>query len=179
VTLVPAAHGGPNPEDDPMRRTILSTTLAAVVMLAGALPALAGGHRTVEFAWSDQYTVQHDCGISEAATVEVRGTAHFDGSGEWIRDTVRFSYAATYRGPGGSLSNRTNQVATFTPTSGTLRAQGTFIHGGHIGNVVHDVGRLVFDMAHGSTLFATPKVIRLDDPDAQARVDQALCDLIG
>lgn len=162
-----------------MRRMILSTTIAAVITLAGALPALAGGDRSVRFEWSDQYTVQHDCGISEAATVEVSGTAYFDGSGKWIKDIVRFRYAATYRGPGGSLSNKTNQVATFTPTSGSLRAQGTFIHGGHIGNVVHDVGRLVFDMADGSTLFATPKVIPQDDPVAQARVDQALCDLIG
>jgi hypothetical protein len=162
-----------------MRRTILSTTIAALVMLAGALPALAGGDRSVRFAWSDQYTVQHACGISEAATVEVNGTAHFDGSGAWIKDIVGFSYAATYSGPAGSLSNKTNQVGTFTPASGSLRAQGTFIHGGHIGNVVHDVGRLVFDMADGSTLFATPKVIPQNDPVAHARVDQALCDLIG
>ena len=162
-----------------MRRTILSTTIAAVVTLAGALPALAGGDRSVRFAWSDQYTVQHDCGIVEAATVEVRGTAHFDGSGQWIKDIVDFRYEAMYSGPGGSLSNKTNQVGTFTPDSGSLRAQGTFIHGGHIGTVVHDVGRLVFDTADGSTMFATPKVIPLDDPDGLARVDQALCDLIG
>jgi hypothetical protein len=162
-----------------MRRTILSTTMAAVVMLAAALPALAGGERSVRFSWSDSYSVPHDCGIAEAATVEVRGTAHFDGSGTWIKDIVGFKYEATYSGPGGSFSNTTNQVGTFTPATGSLRAQGTFIHGGHIGTVVYDVGRLVFDMADGSTLFATPKVIRLDDPDALAQVDQALCDLIG
>ena len=162
-----------------MRRTILSTTIAAVVMFAGALPALAGGDRSVRFEWSDQYTVQHDCGIVEAATVEVRGTAHFDGSGAWIKDIVGFKYEATYSGPGGSLSNRTNQVATFTPANGSLRAQGTFIHGGHIGTVVYDVGRLVFDTSDGSTLFATPMVIRFDDTEALAQVDRALCDLIG
>jgi hypothetical protein len=162
-----------------MRRTILSITMAAGVMLAGALPALAGGERSVAFSWSDSYSVPHDCGIVEAATVEVRGTAHFDGAGAWIKDIVSFKYRATYSGPGGSFSNKTNQVGTFTPASGSLRAQGAFIHGGHIGTVVHDVGRLVFDMADGSTLFATPKVIPFDDPDGLARVDQALCDLIG
>ena len=162
-----------------MRRTILSTTIAALVTLAGALPAMAGGDRSVPFAWSDQYTVQHDCGIVEGATVQVRGTAYFDGSGAWIKDIVGFKYEAIYSGPGGSLSNKTNQVATFTPATGTLRAQGTFIHGGHIGTVVYDVGRLVFDMTDGSTLFATPKVIPLNDPVAAARLDQALCDLIG
>jgi hypothetical protein len=162
-----------------MRRTILSITMAAGVMLAGALPTLAGGERSVRFSWSDSYSVPHDCGIVEAATVEVRGTAYFDGTGGWIKDIVRFAYEATYSGPGGSLSNKTNQVGTFTPASGSLRAQGTFIHGGHIGTVVHDVGRLVFDMADGSALFATPKVIPLDDPDGLARVDRALCDLIG
>jgi hypothetical protein len=166
-------------EEHPMRRTILSTTMAALVLLAGALPAMAGGERSVRFSWSDSYTVQHDCGIVESATVEVRGTAHFDASGAWIRDNVGFKYQATYTGPGGSLTNKTNQVGTFTPDQGALRAQGTFIHGGHIGTVVHDVGRLVFDMADGSTLFATPKVIPLDDPDALTRIDQALCDLIG
>lgn len=135
---------------------------------------LAEGERSVGFSWSDSYSVARDCGIVEAATVEVRGTAYFDGSGAWIKDIVVFKYRATYSGPGGSFSNKTNQVATFTPTSGTLRAQGTFIHGGQIGTVVHEVGRLVFDMADGSTLFATPKVIPLDDPGGLARIDQAL-----
>jgi hypothetical protein len=166
-------------EEVPMRRTILSTTIVALITLAGALPAMAGGDRSVPFAWSDQYTVQHDCAIVEATTVEVRGTAYFDGSGGWIKDIVGFKYQAIYSGPGGSFSNKTNQVGTFTPETGTLRAQGTFIHGGHIGTVVYDVGRLVFDRADGSTLFATPKVIPQDDPDAGARIDQALCDLIG
>jgi hypothetical protein len=162
-----------------MRRMILSTTIAGLVMLAGAVPALAGGERSVRFSWSDSYAVQHDCGIVEAATVDVRGTAHFAGSGAWIKDNIGFKYEATYSGPGGSLLNRTNQVATFTPDQGSLRAQGTFIHGGHIGTVVYDVGRLVFNKTDGSTLFATPKVIPLGDPDALARIDAALCELIG
>ena len=162
-----------------MRRTIISITVAAGVMLGGALPALAGGGRLVGFSWSDSYSVSHDCGIVEAATVELRGTAHFDASGAWIKDIIDFKYRATYSGPGGSISNRSNQVGTFTPDSGTLRAQGTFIHGGHIGAVVYDVGRLVFDRADGSTLSATPKVSPLDDPGALAQIDQALCDLIG
>ena len=34
-------------------------------------------------------------------------------------------------------------------------------------------------MTDGSTLFATPKVIPQGDPDALARIDAALCELIG
>ena len=86
---------------------------------AGRCRTRAGGReRSVRFSWSDSYAVQHDCGIVEAATVDVRGTAYFANSGAWIKDNVGFKYEATYSGPGGSLLNRTNQVATFTPEPG-------------------------------------------------------------
>jgi hypothetical protein len=162
-----------------MRRSIIQAALAVALTLAAAAPVSAGGERSVHFRWSDAYTVAHDCGIVEAVSVDVRGTAFFDASGTWLRDIIGLKFQGTYSGPGGSLTNRTNQVATFTPDLGALRGQGVFIHGGHIGVVVYDVGRLVFDTSDGSTLFATPKVIPFDDPDALAAVDAALCNLIG
>ena len=92
---------------------------------------------------------------------------------------MAFEYDGVYTGPSESLRQQDTQTAEFTPETGTLRGQGTFIHGGHIGALVYDVGRLVFDRSDGSTLFATPKIIRLDDPGAMEALDDALCDLLS
>ena len=162
-----------------MRRSFISAAIAMALILATVAPALAGGTRSVRFGWSDQYTVAHPCGVVEDTSVTVRGTAFFDDSGAWTRDLVVFAYDGVYTGPSGSLENKTRQTAEFTPETGTLRAQGVFIHGGHVGALVYDVGRLVFDGSDGSTLFATPKVIRVDDPAAFQALDEALCDLLS
>ena len=162
-----------------MRRSIISAAIAMAFILASVAPALAGGTRSVRFSGSDHYTVAHPCGVVEDTSVTVHGTAFFDASGAWIRDLVVFAYDGVYTGPSGSLANTTHQTAEFTPETGTLRGQGTFIHGGHVGALVYDVGRLVFDKSDGSTLFATPKVIPLGDPAAMQALDEALCDLLS
>ena len=162
-----------------MRRPFISAAIAMALILGTVAPALAGGARSFRFSWSDQYTVTHACGVVEDTSVTVRGTAFFDASGAWIRDLVVFAYDGVYTGPSGALANQTRQIAEFTPATATLRGQGTFIHGGHIGALVYDVGRLVFDRSDGSTLFATPKVIPVDDPAAIEAVDEALCDLLS
>ena len=162
-----------------MRRSFVSLAIALALIAATVTPALAGGTRSVRFSWSDHYMVDHPCGVIEDTTVTVRGTAFFDANGDWIRDQLVFAYDGVYTGPAGSLANTTHQTGTFTPETGTLRAQGTFIHGGHVGTLVFDVGRVVFEGSDGSTLFATPKVIRLDDPAAFEALDQALCDLLS
>jgi hypothetical protein len=162
-----------------MRRSFISAAIAMALMLATVVPASAGGTRSVPFSWSDHYTVDHPCGVVEDTRVTVRGTALFDASGAWVRDLAVFAYDGVYTGPSGSLANRTHQTAQFTPETVTFRGQGTFIHGGHIGVLVYDVGRLVFDRTDGSTLFATPKVIRVDDPAAMQALDEALCDLLS
>ena len=162
-----------------MRRSFMSVAIAMALTLATVAPALAGGTRSIRFDWSDHYTVAHSCGVIEDTTVTVRGTAFFDASGAWVRDLIVFGFDGVYTGPTGALANRTRQTSEFTPTTATLRGQGTFIHGGHIGALVYDVGRLVFDRSDGSTLFATPKVIRLDDPAAMEALDEALCGLVS
>ena len=162
-----------------MRRSFISAAFATALILATVAPALAGGTRSIRFSWSDHYTVAHPCGVVEDTTITVRGTAFFDASGAWIRDLIVFGFEGVYAGPSGALANQTRQTTEFTPTTATLRGQGTFIHGGHIGALVYDVGRLVFDTSDGSTLFATPKVIPVDDPAAIEAVDQALCDLLS
>ena len=162
-----------------MRRSFISAAIAMALILGTVAPASAGGTRSIRFSSSDQYTVAHPCGIVEDTSVTVRGTAFFDASGAWVRDLVVFAYEGVYTGPSGELVNRTRQTAEFTPETGALRGQGTFIHGGHIGALVYDVGRLVFDRNDGSTLFATPKVIRLDEPAAFEAIDEALCELLS
>lgn len=162
-----------------MRRSFISAAIAVALIAATVAPALAGGTRSVRFSWSDQYAVAHPCGVVEDTSVTVRGTAFFDGSGAWVRDLIVFGYDGVYTGPSGTLANQTRQTAEFTSATGIVRGQGTFIHGGHIGALVYDVGRVVFDRSDGSTLFATPKVIRFDDPAALEAVDKALCDLLS
>jgi hypothetical protein len=162
-----------------MRRTFISAAIAMALTLATVAPAMAGGSRSIRFTWSDHYAVPHPCGIVEETAVTARGTAFFDASGAWIRDVVTVAYDGLYTGPSGSLSNQTHVTIEFTPDTGTFRGQGVFIHGGHIGTLVYDVGRLVFDASDGSTLFATPKVIPFDDPAAIEALDAALCDLLS
>ena len=154
-------------------------TLATLILAVGAVPAMAGGSRTVRFDFSDQNVVQHACGVVESTTVAGKGTAYFDASGAWLRDIVNLSFEGVFTGPGGSLTATARQVVELTADRVTARGQGTFIHGGHIGVLVYDVGRLVFDPSDGSTYFVTPKAITFDEPSGFEPVDQALCDLLG
>lgn len=160
-------------------RLIGAITLTTLILAVGAMPVMAGGSRSVRFEFSDQYVVEHACGVVESTAVDGKGTAYFDASGTWLRDIVNLSYRGVFTGPGGSLTATARQVVEFTPDHVTARGQGTFIHGGHIGVLVYDVGRLVFDPSDGSTYFVTPKAIAFDDPGAFETVDQALCDLLG
>jgi hypothetical protein len=114
--------------------------------------------------------------------VSAQGRAYFDGSGEWVRDIIRFRYAVTYENAvtGRVLETKTTQNVEVRPDNVTLRAQGYFIRGGSVRGVVfQDVGRLVFDPSDGSTIFATPKILRFDDPERQADLDPALCEALG
>lgn len=162
-----------------MRRSIVALAGAATLLLAGLVPA-AMAASSFAFSWTDSYTVDHACGIVESVDLNVEGRAYFDNDGTWLRDIVRFRYAVTYENADGdALVTRTSQVAEFTPDTGTLRAQGYFIRGGVVHGVVFpDVGRLVFDTSDGSTMFATPRVLRFDDPDGPD-VDAALCEALG
>lgn len=162
-----------------MRRSIIALAGAATLLLAALVPAAAAASSS-PFSWEDAYTVDHECGIVELVELSVTGRAYFDGNGDWLRDIVRFRYASVFENAAGSsIAVRSNQVAEYTPATGTLRAQGTFIHGGQIGVAFPDVGRIVFDMNDGSTLFATPKVLRFDDPAGRDALDAALCELLG
>lgn len=163
-----------------MRRSILALAAAATLLLAGLVPA-AMAASSFPFSWTDSYTVDHACDIVESVEVSVEGRAYFDIDGTWLRDIVRYRYGVTYENADGeTLVTKTTQVAEYTPDTGTMRAQGYFIRGGSVNGVVFpDTGRLVFDRSDGSTLFATPAVLRFDDPDGWAALDAALCEALG
>jgi hypothetical protein len=159
-----------------MRRAILSTAAAGLLLAALTAPAAAAS--STSFGWDDAFEVGHDCDIVERVSVVVTGRAYFDNDGDWVRDILRFKYSVSYENTvsGLSLVTRTNQVLEATPETGTLRGQGYFIRGGTVRGVVFpDVGRLVFDGSSGSTLFASANVIGQDDPAAMAELDAALC----
>jgi hypothetical protein len=162
-----------------MRRWLYSAALAGAAVLGAAVPVMADSGGPVRFVSDESWTIDHACGVVEETTLHAEGKAFFDTDGAWLRDILVYSVEGVFSGPGGSLTTTSHQVGEFTPETGTFRGQGVFIRGGRIGVLVYDVGRLVFDAADGSTLFATPKVIRYDDPSSAAAIDAALCQAIG
>ena len=159
-----------------MHRSIKAVTLAGVLAALAAAPVAAGAPDQV--TWSDSYEVLHDCGIVESTTVTARETAFVD-EGGWQRSIIRFRFDGRYTGPGGqTFASTSHQVGVFTPDTGAISGQGTFLHGAG-GVLVMDVGHLVFDIETGATLAASARVIRFDDPAAFEAVDVALCDRLG
>lgn len=163
-----------------MRRTIASTAAAGLLVAALAAPVAAASSEP--FGWDDAFDVAHACDIVEHVSLVATGRAYFDNEGNWQRDIIRFQYQVIYENTesGERLVTRTTQVLEATPETGTLRGQGYFIRGGAVGGVaLPDVGRLVFDGSTGSTLFASARVVPMDDPDIAAEVDAALCAALG
>jgi hypothetical protein len=163
-----------------MRRSILGLAGAMTLAVVLAVPVAAGGGWSEPFSFTNQSTVDHGCGIVEELTTVGRGRAHFDAAGTWQRDVVHFHFASTITSTvtGRSIDAMGTQNGTFTPETGTVRGQGVFIRVAGEGVVVHDTGRLVFDLADGSTLFASAKAITFDG-DGLAAADAALCKLLG
>jgi hypothetical protein len=162
-----------------MQRSIPRLALAtAVVAIAVAIPgSIAAASQTIHSRWSDSYTVDHDCGIVEATTVTAHETDFFD-DGTWVRSLIQFDFKGIYTGPSGATyAAESHQNGTFTPTTGTLNGQGSFLRGAG-GVLLMDVGHLRFDMRTGETLRASAKVIRFDDPSAPD-LDARLCAKLG
>jgi opacity protein-like surface antigen len=163
-----------------MRRAVLATASAALLLAALAAPVAAASSES--FGWDESFDVAHACDVVEHVSLVATGRAYFDGEGAWLRDIIRFSYQVTYENieTGEVLVTRTRQILEATPETGTLRGQGYFIRGGTVGGVVFpDVGRLVFDGSTGSTLFASAKVLPMEDETAAERIDAALCEALG
>jgi hypothetical protein len=157
------------------RRIVFGLAAGSLGLALAAGPAAAA--TPVNSTWSDSWTVQHDCGVVESTSVTAREHAFFEG-GTWIRSIIQFDYVGLFVGPTGkTLSVESHQNGTFTPTTGKLSGQGTFLRGAG-GVLVMDVGNLVFEIPSGTTLRASAQVLRFDDPDPGV-VDAALCAALG
>jgi hypothetical protein len=146
----------------------------ALALAAGPVAAAA----PIQSSWSETYTVQHDCGVMESTTVTVRERAYFEGS-TWVRSALQLRFDGVYTGPTGKTFEVVNhQNAVFTPDTGQLSGQGTFLHGAG-GVLVMDVGHLVFDLASGMTIQASAQALGFDDPIFPDLVEAALCAQLG
>ena len=151
----------------------LPAAFAWLLVLTGTVSA------TTAHRWTETRVIENtfSCGVVEHTTATIDGTAYFADDGTWLRDFVRFRYVATYndRATGRTIDYRTRQVAEFTPDTGTLRGQGTFVRVPGDGVLLRDVGRLVFDPRTGETVFESAHVISFEDPDPGSAYDAAIC----
>jgi hypothetical protein len=159
-----------------MRRSMV---IAASALAALAIAAPAAANEAVR--WDDTYEIGNTftCGVVEDTTAVLEGTTFFAADGTWLKDIIRFSYAASYTDPatGTTISYRTRQIVEANPENIVLRAQGIFVRAGGAGAVLLDVGRLVIDPVDGSTILKSAKSIAFDDPTAGDRYDAAICGL--
>lgn len=158
-------------------RRIAFIAASALVGLALAAPAAANE----TFRWTDTDHIDNvfTCGVVEKTIATIDGTAYFASDGTWLKDIIRFSYAASYTDPatGVTIAYRTRQIVEANPEDIVLRAQGSFVRAGGAGVVVLDVGRLVIDPADGSTIFKSAKALAFDDPTVRDRYEAAICSL--
>ena len=157
---------------------IVRASLAALA-LAASLSATAWAGTTDRFEDSSVITRTYSCGVVEMTTVSLEGTAYLDEDGTWIRTLIRFEFDGTLTDPttGEQIGLKGRQVAVEAPGELALSGQGVFIRVPGRGVVLHDVGRLVVNLADGSTVFSSAKVIEFDDPAAAGTADAAVCGL--
>lgn len=148
-------------------------------MLAGLALAAPVAANDAE-RWVDTHQIGNvfTCGVVEETTATIDGTAYFNAEGSWIRDILRFTYAASYTDPetGASVAYTTRQVVIANPESLTFLAQGAFVRAPGMGAVLLDVGRLTIDPTDGSTIFSSARTLGFDDT-TDGRYDAAICSL--
>ena len=159
-----------------LTRTAPMSCLAALGLAAAlAGPIAASTHDY--FDVNDVAEHEYSCGVLERTAITGRGTSSFAGDGTWIGTSIHLEYAGTLTDPasGRVIHQSARQNLKEAPGQLTTSGQGIFLRLAGEGVVLHDVGRLVFDLGDGSTQFATPKVLRFDDPDIDAKTDAAVC----
>ena len=158
------------------RRT-LGVVLGVLALGALAGPVAAAGSPE-QWSSTDTRVIQHDCGVVETTTGTIRVKAFFE-NGQWLRDVVQFNFVGVYVGPTGkSFTSESHQTGIFTPETGSLTGQGTFVRSAG-GPIQIDVGRLVFQASDGETLMSSAKALSFGDPDAAAALEAALCAKLG
>ena len=157
--------------------TIVPAAGLAALALAGTMVATATASTHTRFTINDTVAHEYSCGVIETTRIVGRATASFDGEGTWVGTSIHFVYDGTFTDPasGRVITQSAHQNVTEADGFVTMRGQGFFLRMAGEGVVLHDVGRLQFDPGDGSTLSATPKVLRIDDPDIDAISDAAVC----
>ncbi len=148
------------------------------VALSLALAAPAAANTRDDFTFHEVITDDFGCAVL-TTHVYGEGVAHFANDGTFLFAISQVRYVGLAVDP---VSNRqielsARQVVTERPDAATLSGQGTFIRGAGEGVALLDVGRLVIDPSDGSTIRASARVIRFDDPTAHARLEAAVCSL--
>ncbi len=154
-------------------------SMIAGLLLATAIAAPTSANTTERFSFDDVIENVYSCGAILTTQVHGDVIAHLATDGTWLGSSIRLRYDGLAVDPatGDSIELAGRQIAAEGPDAVALIGQGTFIRLGGRGVVLLDVGRLVFDPTNGSTLFASAQAIGLDDPDAAARIDAAVCSL--
>lgn len=155
-----------------------AATIGGIALAIGlAVPASAQTHE--RFTIDDEFEKSYSCGVVETTQVHGDATAYFAADGSWRSTTIHFQYEGRFVDPatGDVIEQRARQNLTERAGEVSTRGQGIFLRLHGEGVVLHDVGRLVFDPTDGSTSFASAKVLAFDDPEAEARIDAAVCSL--
>jgi len=155
----------------------VSLSGAMALSLALGLAGAAAANTSDTFVINDLIERTYGCGVVETTQIVGRGTARFDGDGNWLSTSIHLTYDGTFTDPatGRTIPERSSQNITEKDGLIATRGQGTFLRVAGEGIVLHDVGRLVFDPIDGSTVSATPKVIPFDEVDIGAKIDAAVC----
>ncbi|HEX5014137.1 MAG TPA: hypothetical protein VFV72_08245 [Candidatus Limnocylindrales bacterium] len=150
--------------------------LAGIALALGAaLPAAANTQD--RFVIDDVVERDYSCAVHETTLIHGVGTAQLDGDGNFLFVSIQFTYRGTFTDPatGRTITQTGRQHFSDDGSTMNLVGQGTFLRMKGEGVVLHDVGRLVANLADGTTISATPKVLRIDDADVPARIDAAIC----
>ena len=155
-----------------VKTVLCGLALAAVV----AVPTTAA---TVDrFAFDDISERVFSCGAQERTLIHVDGADYFDAAGNWSWTSVRFRYDGALSDPttGAVFTTKGRQVVTIRADEVQLRGQGYFIRVPVEGVVLLDVGRLVFNLDTGETLFQSAGALPFDEA-SEAAADAAVCSL--
>jgi hypothetical protein len=160
-----------------LQSQIARGAVAAALVLGAAVAPVAAATPTLN-RWSDTYTVDHACAILETTKITVNEKAFLDGD-TWVRSVVNLTFDGVDEGPTGqTYAVTSHQNGIFTPTTGAISGQGSFLRGAG-GVLIMDVGRLVFEIPSGQTIQASAQVLRFDDPPFPNLLDDALCARLG
>jgi hypothetical protein len=164
-------------------RLARAARLAAIAAfcLATVVAGPAAANTQARFTFEDVTDHVYSCGVVGTTQVFGRGMATFTGDGTWIATAIHFTYYGTFVDPasGRTIEGQSHQNLTEADGLVATTGQGFFLRGDGEGLVLYDVGRLVFAPGDGTTQFATPKVIVFDSPDADARIDAAVCGMFA